>query len=283
MSNTWNGLKFTKMHGLGNDYVYVNALEGAPINPPALSKLVSDRHTGIGADGLVLILPSDKADFRMQMFNADGSEAQMCGNAIRCVGKYLYDRGITKSLNLEIETKAGIKILQLKVDSSKVSSVTVDMGEPELRPAYIPLSAEGDNFISQAIPNIPRVLNGTGVSMGNPHCVIFVDQLDDELVHKIGPIIENHPLFPERVNVEFVRVISKDLVEMRVWERGSGETQACGTGACAVTVAAALNNLTNRSLRVKLLGGDLLIDWRADGHVMMTGPAVSVFDGILGE
>lgn len=273
-------MKFTKMHGLGNDYIYINCFTETVAQPINLAISMSNRHFGVGGDGIVLIMPSEIADARMRMFNADGSEAEMCGNAIRCVGKYLYDHGIVSQKELSIETKAGIKILQLTVKDSKVESVRVDMGEPVLKSDEIPVTGE-----SRRVINEPVTVNGhdyryTAVSMGNPHAVIFVPEITDDQVLKDGPLLEVHPFFPKKINVEFVKVISREVLQMRVWERGSGETLACGTGASATAVAAVLNGLTERKAVVKLLGGDLFIEWdEATNHVFMTGPAVEVFEG----
>ncbi|HHW06650.1 MAG TPA: diaminopimelate epimerase [Clostridia bacterium] len=279
-------LEFTKMHGLGNDYVYIDCTGACPPglmeNLPELARRVSDRHFGVGSDGLVLILPSETADFRMRMFNADGSEAEMCGNAIRCVGKYVYDRGLTAKTRLTVETLAGIKELDLLTVGNRVELVQVDMGEPVLDPKRIPVLAGG-----QAAINLPVQVEGetyrvTCVSMGNPHAVIFVEEVDRFPVAQVGPRLENHPLFPNRINVEFVQVIDEGTLKMRVWERGAGETMACGTGACAVLVASVLNGVSQRQTRLQLLGGDLLVEWREDNNrVYMTGPAVKVFDGEL--
>ncbi len=273
---------FTKMHGIGNDYIYFDCLKAPVTNPEDLARKLSDRHFSIGGDGIVLIMPSEKSDFRMRMFNADGSESQMCGNAVRCVAKYVYERGHTSSKRISLETKAGEKILNVTESNGIVSSVKVDMGEPILEAARIPLAG----FTNSPVTDATIEINGetfkfTAVSMGNPHAVIFVDQITDHLVHVIGPKIEVHPFFPERVNVEFAKVISRDRIEMRVWERGSGETLACGTGACAVTVAASLTNRADRSVTMSLLGGELAIEWAADGHVYKTGPATIAFDGVV--
>ena len=278
-------MKFTKMHGIGNDYVYINCFEEAVTNPFELSIYVSDRHTGVGSDGLVLIKPSDVADFRMDMFNADGSQSQMCGNAIRCVGKYVYDRGLTDKTEISVETLAGIKYLSLRVVEGKVETVKVNMGAPILVPSEIPTTLSGDIAV-----DCPVVIGGkeyriTCVSMGNPHCISYMDSVEDVKnlqIEKVGPIFENNPIFPERVNAEFVSVIDRKTLYMRVWERGSGETMACGTGACAVAVATILNGLCDDSVTVKLLGGDLRITWDREADlVYMEGPATFVFDGEL--
>ena len=277
-------LKFTKMHGAGNDYVYLNCMESDVANKPELARRLSDRHRGVGGDGLICIAPSRTADFSMEMYNADGSRAEMCGNGIRCVGKYVYDRGLTDKTEINIETLAGIKTLWLNVDEKdgSVNSVRVDMGSPEFRPEMIPMRSDRGDFINQAIMVDDRWYEITALSVGNPHAVIFVSDVSTAPVAEIGPKIENHPLFPERVNVEFVEVTSHENLKMRVWERGSGETQACGTGATASLVAAALNGHTGDSARVSLTGGKLFIEWdRNANRLYMTGPAVTVFDGEL--
>jgi diaminopimelate epimerase len=274
-------MKFTKMQGIGNDYIYVNCFEETVSNPSAVAVKVSDRHFGIGSDGLILICPSDKADFKMRMFNSkDGSEGEMCGNAIRCVGKYVYDRGMTRKNPVSIETLAGIKILELHIKDGVVETVRVDMGEPILDPDEIPVDYASDRFIAGEIPVDDTVYEATCVSMGNPHTVIFMKSVDDLKLEEIGPPIENHLMFPNRTNTEFVRVLDDGTLKMRVWERGSGETLACGTGACAVLVASVLNKKSGRKNIVHLLGGDLEIEWdENDNHVYMTGPAVTVFEG----
>lgn len=273
-------MKFTKMHGIGNDYIYVNLFEEKIDAPERLAVRISDRHFGVGGDGLVLITPSTKADAGMRMFNADGSEAEMCGNAIRCVGKYLYEHGIVDRKNITVETLAGIKRLNLEVNDGKVSAVTVDMGEPILQSDLIPVGGVSRIIKGETIAVNDHTYQFTAVSMGNPHCVIFVPEITDEMVLSDGSVIEKDPLFPRRTNVEFVKVNGPDSLTMRVWERGSGETLACGTGACASVVAAILNNLTDRRVTVKLLGGELRIEWdEASNHVFMTGPAVAVFEG----
>jgi diaminopimelate epimerase len=273
-------MKFTKMHGLGNDYIYVNCLEENVENPSETAKYLSDRHFGVGSDGLVLIMPSKKADFRMRMFNPDGSEAEMCGNAIRCVGKYVYDRGLTQKTVINVETLAGIKVLDMTVKDSKVEFVRVDMGEPVLNPADIPVISDADTFISEPVEVLGKIYKVTCVSMGNPHVVSYVDDVREFPLESVGPVMETHELFPKKINAEFVQVIDDETLKMRVWERGTGETLACGTGACAVLVASVLNGLCKRQAKVKLLGGDLLIEWNEkDNHVYMTGPAVEVFTG----
>ncbi len=274
-------MHFTKMHGIGNDYIYINCLEREIPEPGALSVRLSDRHFGIGGDGIILICPSRVADFRMRMFNADGSESEMCGNGIRCFAKYVYDKGLTREETLTVETGAGIKTIAMEVVGGKVRRARVDMGEPILAPARIPVNLPGEQIV-----NAPILVEGqrfffTAVSMGNPHCVVFVDEITDELVRGLGPNFERHALFPARINTEFVRVHTSREVEMRVWERGSGETLACGTGAAAVCVAGALTGRTERKITVQLRGGDLEIEWAAGNHVFKTGPAETVFEGTL--
>lgn len=272
---------FTKMHGIGNDYVYVNCLEQKLKHPEEVSRFISDRHFGIGSDGLVLICPSDKADFEMRMFNADGSEGNMCGNAIRCVGKYVYEQGFTKETKLEIETKSGVKSLTLNVEDSVVTSVEVDMGKASIRAKDIPVVTDYDEFISQPMLVHGEVYLVTCVSMGNPHAVIFCEDVDTIPLSDIGPLFERHEIFPERINTEFVQLIDRNTLKMRVWERGSGETFACGTGACASVVAAVLNEHCDMDseVTVRLRGGELKITYRNDGTVCMKGPAAHVFDG----
>ena len=274
-------MKFTKMQGLGNDYVYVNCLKETIADPPALAKKISDRHFGVVSDGLIMINPSDKADFEMEMYNADGSRAEMCGNGIRCVAKYVYDYGLTDKTRISVETLAGIKYLDLTVENGKVSLVRVDMGRPILEPENIPVQAEGSRVVDEPLTVDGKEYRMTCVSMGNPHAVIFVDQDVRELpLEQIGPSFENHERFPKRINTEFARVLDRRTVEMRVWERGSGETLACGTGTCATAVACVLNGLTEDEITVHLLGGDLYIKWdREKDTVYMTGPAETVFDG----
>ncbi len=273
-------MKFTKMEGLGNDYIYIDCTKKSIDNPSEVAKKVSDRHFGIGSDGLVLILPSDKADFRMRMFNSDGSEAEMCGNAIRCVGKYVFDNGLTDKCNIKIETLAGIKVLDLKIENQKVVVVRVDMGEPILTPKEIPVESDKDLFISEPIEIDGQIYKVTAVSMGNPHAISYVEDVGKFPLNHVGPIMETHKLFPRKVNAEFVQVVDKTTLKMRVWERGAGETLACGTGACATLVASVLNGKAERAATIKLLGGDLFIEWsEKDNHVYMTGPAVKVFDG----
>ncbi len=276
-------MEFTKMHGLGNDYIYFNCTKQPVQNPEKLSVLLSDRHKGVGGDGIVLILNSEVADFKMRMFNADGSEGKMCGNATRCIGKYVYERGLTAKTDLTLETLSGIKKLHLCVQNGKVQSVTVDMGQAVLTPRDIPVRSEGESFIHQKITAAGQDWYATCVSMGNPHAVIFCEDVLNLPLEKIGPEFENHPLFPERINTEFVKQLNKTTLQMRVFERGSGETMACGTGACAVVVAAVLNGLCQRDeeITVQLLGGNLKIKWSSNGTVYMTGTADFVFDGTL--
>jgi diaminopimelate epimerase len=291
-------IEFVKMQGAGNDYIYLDLLERAyRADWSDLAVKISSRHFGVGGDGLVLILGSAKADFRMRMFNADGSEAEMCGNAIRCVGKYLHDRGRlnrggtrragktsgrrkpSETRVFTIETLAGVKMLEVakKDRAGRALQLTVDMGRPVLKGADIPVKVDSEPVVGIDVMGY----KGTALSMGNPHIVFFVDEITDGQVLGDGPRIENHPLFPKRTNVEFVKVLSRQKIEMRVWERGSGETLACGTGACAAAVASALNGLTGRDVEVKLLGGTLRVEWReTDGAVRMTGPAEEVFSGV---
>ena len=278
-------MKFTKMQGLGNDYVYVNCFKETIDNPPEVAKIVSDRHFGIGSDGLIMINPSKVADFEMEMYNADGSRGEMCGNGIRCVAKYVYDYGLTDKTHISVETLGGIKYLDLTVKDGKVALVRVDMGEPELDPEKIPIIMKGYSDETDRVLNAQIKVDGkeyhmTGVSMGNPHDVVYIDDVQGLDIEKIGPKFENHERFPQRINTEFARVIDRKTVEMRVWERGSGETLACGTGACAVAVASILNGYTEREVEIRLLGGNLQIEWNEeDNHVYMTGPATVVFDG----
>lgn len=275
-------LHFTKMHGCGNDYIYINCLISEPENPEDLAIRLSDRHFGIGGDGLVLICKSDTADAKMRMFNLDGSEGKMCGNAIRCVAKYLYDNGIVKKTTLQIETLSGIKILELFVQDGMVSTVQVDMGPPELSPKKIPVNLPLDRVVNEQIRVGDEDVKVTCVSMGNPHCVVFCSEVDSLPLCEIGPKFENHPLFPERINTEFIRVIDESTLLMRVWERGSGETLACGTGACAAVVAAILNGYCEKGTNIKvlLLGGELIIRYTGE-TVLMTGAAQTVFEGVV--
>lgn len=273
-------MKFTKMHGIGNDYVYVNCFEEKIENPSEVAIKVSDRHFGIGSDGLVLIMPSQTEDFRMRMFNADGSEAEMCGNAIRCVGKYVYDNGLTDKDTISVETLAGTKILKMQIEEGKVKTVRVDMGEPILDSEKIPVTSNKEKFIDEDVEVDGENYKVTCVSMGNPHAVTYMNDIDHLKIEEIGPKFEHHEIFPKRTNTEFVEVLDRSTLKMRVWERGAGETLACGTGACAVLVASVLNGVSERKATVKLIGGDLLIEWNEqDNHVYMTGPATKVFDG----
>jgi diaminopimelate epimerase len=278
-------MHFTKMQGAGNDYVYVDCFtEPIPLQPETLARKISDRHFGVGSDGLILICRSRQADAQMRMFNADGSESEMCGNGIRCVAKYVYDHGLCRKETLLIETGAGILTLKLEVAGGRVERVRVDMGEPVLQGALIPTTLPGGLVVDADLRlfdlnGVSRTLSVTCVSMGNPHCITFVDDLSDALVLGVGPKIETDPHFPRRVNAEFVQVLSRKEVRMRVWERGSGETLACGTGACAVCVAGVLSGHTGRKILAHLPGGDLELHWDDDGHVHMTGPAVEVFSG----
>ncbi len=273
-------MKFTKMHGIGNDYVYVNCFEEKIENPNEVAKIVSDRHFGIGSDGLILIKPSTVADFKMEMFNSDVSQSPMCGNGIRCVAKYVYDYKLTDKNSISIETLAGIKYLDLTVENKKVVLIKVNMGKPELTPSNIPVIAEGDQVVSQPIEVDGKIYNMTCVSMGNPHAVIYIEDVKNLKIEDIGPKFENHERFPKRINTEFVRIMDRKNIEMRVWERGAGETLACGTGACATAVASILNEYTENEVTVHLLGGDLIIKWDKDRDtVFMTGPATVVFDG----
>ncbi|SDB37416.1 diaminopimelate epimerase [Pseudobutyrivibrio sp. YE44] len=273
-------MKFTKMHGCGNDYVYVNLFEEKVENPAEVSIKVSDRHFGIGSDGLITIGPSEVADFRMRIYNADGSEAEMCGNGIRCVAKYVYDHKLTDKTEISVESGAGIKYLTLFVENGKVQQVRVDMGEPILEPSQIPVVADGDKVIDAPIQAGGKTWNMTCVSMGNPHAVVFVDDTEHFELEKYGPLFENHEKFPKRTNTEFVQVLSRTEANMRVWERGSAETWACGTGTCATVMACILNGKTEDKVLVHLRGGDLTIEYdRETNHVFMTGPATTVFSG----
>lgn len=262
-------MHFTKMHGLGNDYIYLDCIQGEPPDLPALAVQLSDRHRGVGGDGLICICPSETADFKMRIFNADGSEGEMCGNGIRCVGKYVYDKGLTRGRELEIETLAGVRTLRLAVADGLVSAVTVDMGVPRVEQA-VTLTVGGRDW------------RGTTVSMGNPHLAVFLEDVATLDLAALGPGFERHPRFPGRVNTEFIRVRSPGLLELRVWERGSGETLACGTGACAALAAAVTAGYTSRQAEARLPGGSLALRWREDGHMEMTGPAVTVFEGEIG-
>jgi diaminopimelate epimerase len=273
-------MRFTKMQGAGNDYVYINCFaEPLPDDPAGLARQISDRHFGVGGDGLILICPSEVADAQMRMYNADGSESEMCGNGVRCVAKYVYDHGLSDKETLKIETGRGVLTLDLEVVDGLVERVRVDMGQPILKAAEIPTTLPGDPVVRAKLPVAGRELEVTCVSMGNPHCITYVDKLSDEWVLGIGPKIEVDRHFPRRVNAEFVEVVSPREVRMRVWERGSGETLACGTGASAVCVAGVLTGLTGRKILAHLPGGDLDLEWAANDHVYMTGPAVEVFSG----
>jgi diaminopimelate epimerase len=279
-------MRFTKMHGIGNDYIYVDCFRNPmPRDPAGISRAVSDRHFGIGSDGLILICPSDTADARMRMYNADGSESEMCGNGIRCVAKYLYDHSLVRKPMLTVETGRGVLNLQLEISGGAVQQVRVDMGEPVLQAPLIPTSLPGDPARGGRVVNVPLAIDGrtvsvTCVSMGNPHCIVFVDDITNEQVLIVGPQVEVHPEFPRRTNVEFVKVNRPEELTFRVWERGSGETMACGTGACAVAVAGVLTGRTQRRVVAHLRGGDLKLEWsEADNHVYMTGPATEVFSG----
>ncbi|MEI3338505.1 MAG: diaminopimelate epimerase [Clostridium sp.] len=277
-------MKFTKMHGIGNDYIYFNCLEKEIENPEELSIKLSDRHFGVGGDGIVLILPSDKADFRMRMFNADGSEGKMCGNATRCIGKYVYDKGITDKKEITLETLSGIKTLKLCVnEKNKVESVEVNMGEAILKASEIPVKSDKEKVINERIKIADSEYNITCVSMGNPHCVVYMDEIDNLDLEKLGPKFENDSIFPERVNTEFIKVIDENTLKMRVWERGSGETWACGTGACAAVVSSVLNGYCkyDTPIKIKLLGGELTIKFMKNGLVYMSGPAEFVFEGSI--
>lgn len=277
-------IKFTKMHGLGNDYVYIDAINQNIENESSLARFVSNRHFGIGSDGLILICKSDVADFKMRMFNSDGSEAEMCGNGIRCVGKFVYDKGLTNKTKVEIETLAGIKTLSLNTRNGKVETARVDMGEPILEAEKIPVISN-ENPVKNLILNAEgEKFKFTCVSMGNPHAITVVDDTESFNVERYGKVLEVAKAFPKKANIEFAQIINKRKINMRVWERGAGETLACGTGACATAVACNLNGLTERMVNIELLGGNLEIEWnKDDNHVYMTGPAVTVFDGELYE
>lgn len=274
-------MKFTKMQGCGNDYVYVDCTKEALANPEQASIFVSDRHFGIGSDGLILINPSKVADFEMAMYNADGSRSEMCGNGIRCVGKYVYDHGLTDKTTVTIETLAGIKTLELHVENGKVASVRVNMGRPELHAAKVPVTFPEETMIDEPMEIDGTIYQVTCVSMGNPHCVIFMEEDVRQLdLEELGPKFENHVIFPKRTNTEFCNLLDKQHIRMRVWERGSGETLACGTGACATAVAAVLNGYTDNKVELQLRGGNLLIEYDRDAEeVYMTGPATTVFEG----
>ncbi len=273
-------MRFTKMHGIGNDYVYVDCTRKKLAHPEEIARVVSHRGKGIGSDGLILICPSKTADFRMEMYNADGSVGKMCGNGIRCVAKYVYDRGMTDKTRLRVETLSGVKTLELMVQDGLVEQIQVNMGIPLLKPEEVPVLGRGEQLVGEPILVGKHTYAMTCVSMGNPHAVVFLDHVESLELEKLGPLFENHERFPQRVNTEFAQVLDGENIRMRVWERGSGETLACGTGACAVLVAAVLNGYTQRQALVHLLGGELTIRWsREDGCVYMTGPAAFVFDG----
>ncbi len=276
-------IKFIKMHGTGNDYVYVDLFrENVELQKfPEISRKISDRHFGIGSDGLIGIAPSEEADCRMVMFNADGSEGAMCGNGIRCVAKYVYDYGLVSEKKITVETKSGIKELELTTEGGKVSLVKVNMGQAILKPSQIPVKADGGNFVARPLTAAGKEYAVTCVSMGNPHCVVFMEGIDELDLEKIGPAFENHELFPDRINTEFVEIIDDHTLKMRVWERGSGETISCGTGTCAATVAAVLNGhcKQGREIQVQIRGGVLYDTYLESGEVLMKGPAVEVFHG----
>ncbi len=273
-------IPFVKMHGAGNDYVYVNGFSSRVPDPPAVSRAISPRRKGIGSDGLIILQPSDKAAVRMEMYNADGSRGEMCGNGIRCVGKLAYESGLTRDNPMRVETDSGVKLLELGLDAGRVTSVTVDMGAPILAPAEIPVKFDGDRVVEA-----PLVVDGetyavTCVSMGNPHCVLFLPEIASLDLERMGPKFEHHERFPKRINTEFIQLLSRGEMNFRVWERGSGETAACGTGACAAAVAGVLTGRTDRKVLIHLAGGDLVIEWReSDGHVTMQGDAVEVYRG----
>lgn len=277
-----NNLKFTKMHGAGNDYIYINGFIQKIENPSELAVQLSNRNFGIGSDGLVLILPSSTSDFRMQMFNSDGSEAEMCGNATRCVGKYVYDNKLTDKTEITLETKAGEKYITLLDGDSKIRKITVDMGEPILDPNLIPVNIAGQPVLNYPLDIDGRVWNISCVSMGNPHAVVFTEGIKDFDLITLGPKFEMNPIFPKKTNTEFIEIIDRKTLNMRVWERGAGETLACGTGACAAAVAAILNDYCDRKITIHLIGGDLQIEWKEDNNrVYMTGEAVTVFEGTI--
>lgn len=278
-------MKFTKMHGAGNDYIYVNCFEETVKDPEKFSIKVSDRHFGIGSDGLIMICPSEVADFRMAMYNADGSQGKMCGNGTRCVAKYVYDHKMTDKDEISLETLSGIKYIKVFVEDEKVVSARVNMGSPILKADEIPTKFDGDQVVRQKLTIDDKDYEVTCVSMGNPHCIVYVDDVKNLPLEKIGPAFENHEMFPERINTEFIHIISENEFDMRVWERGSGETLACGTGACASTVASILNGYCKKEndIKVNLIGGTLYCNWSADGDVYMTGPAVTVCEGEIEE
>ncbi|MEG2513140.1 MAG: diaminopimelate epimerase [Acetivibrio sp.] len=273
-------MKFTKMQGCGNDYIYINCFQEKVEDPSKIAKFVSDRHFGIGGDGLILIKPSKVADCEMEMYNADGSQGKMCGNGIRCVGKYAFDYGIVNKTSLSVDTKAGIKKLELEIQQGNVVGATVDMGEPITKPSLIPVLLDKEIVKTEPIEIEGKCYEMTCISMGNPHAVLFVEDTASLLIENIGPKFEKHPLFPQQVNTEFVQILDRKTINMRVWERGSGETLACGTGACASAYACILNGKTEDQVLIHLLGGDLMIRYdRESHHIFMTGPATVVFDG----
>lgn len=278
-------MRFTKMHGIGNDYIYVNCFEETVRDPAALARAMSRQHFGVGSDGLILICPSEVADFAMKMYNSDGTESEMCGNGVRCIGKYVYDRGLTKKTSVSLMTGGGLKQLELRVNNGKVSSVRVDMGTPELSPRLIPVALPGETVMGHRLDVGGVNYQIHCVSMGNPHCVVFVKDPDAVDLPMVGPLFEHHPIFPRRTNTEFVQIVSREHLRMRVWERGAGETLACGTGACASLVAAVLTGQADRSVTMDLVGGQLQLTWSPeDNHVYQEGPAAFVFDGEwLGE
>lgn len=277
-------MKFTKMQGIGNDYVYINCFEETITNPSRLSVQVSDRHFGVGSDGLILIRPSKVADCCMDMYNADGSRAEMCGNGLRCVAKYVYDHKIVEKEEMKVETLGGIKEIRLIIKNGKADMVTINMGQPELRPEKIPVCFEGERVVSEPILVDGKEYKVTCVSMGNPHAVVYMEEIESLDLEKIGPAFEHHAKFPNRINTEFIQIVDRSHLKMRVWERGSGETLACGTGACASAVAAMLNGMADRTVEVELKGGRLTIEWNSDDHcVYMTGPAEEVYNGELND
>jgi diaminopimelate epimerase len=273
-------MRFTKMHGIGNDYLFFNCFDETVRDPSHMAQALCRPHFGAGADGIVLIEPSETADFGMRIFNSDGSEAEMCGNAARCIGKFVYERKMTEKAKITLSTRSGLKILSLDLTGNIVSGVTVDMGTPELNPALIPVDLPGEIVLRHRLQILGQTWFITCVNVGNPHCVIFVRDPEVVDLHTLGPMFEHHPLFPHRINVEFVRVFKRDVLQMRVWERGSGETLACGTGACAAAVASVLCGLCDRAIQVNLAGGTLQVQWDGnDNHIYQTGPAAFVYDG----
>lgn len=276
-------MKFTKMQGIGNDFILINLIKTKLSEDySTLAKRVCDRHFGIGADGLILLLPSNFVELRARFFNPDGSEAEMCGNGMRCLAKYLYERKLVKRKEIKVETKAGIIIPKLILSDDQVEAVEVDMGIPQLKRIDIPMKGEGERVVDEELKIDDKKFKITALSLGNPHCLLFVERLDSSLVSKVGPQIENHPLFPQRTNVEFVQVLNKEEIELRVWERGVGETLACGSGACAAVVGCVLSDKTERKVKVRLRGGDLLVEWRDNDHLYLTGEAREVFEGEMG-